>query len=155
CGIAVLLCGTAVLVYARQRSLDDQLRQAIVKDDAPAAGSLVRQGADVNTLVDFHGDFTRGDTALQTAVFRRNAGLVRELLDRGAKVNVECPKGTSPLENAAVTGDVEMMRLLIAGGANINHRDQGGDGSSPLDAAAYYGHAEAVRLLLAHGAVGV
>ena len=55
-----------------------------------------------------------------------------------------------PLNDAAVAGHVEVMRLLLKAGANPNLA--GEDGLGPLHSAAIGGRAEAARVLLDAGA---
>jgi len=47
-------------------------------------------------------------------------------------------------------GNVELVKLLISKGADVNLCDR--DGWSPLSVAAFYGHAEVIKELLAAGA---
>lgn len=56
----------------------------------------------------------------------------------------------TPLHQAARAGDVDMLRLLIEAGADIEARAPGG--ATALHHAAYFGHPEVVRELLACGA---
>ena len=56
----------------------------------------------------------------------------------------------SKLLEAAKNGETELVKLLIAAGADVNQADK--DGETPLHNAAIFGHAECVKLLLAAGA---
>lgn len=58
---------------------------------------------------------------------------------------------TEPLWEAANTGSVENVRLLLDAGARVNAIHDDGTGT-PLMAAAYAGHKDVVRLLLSRGA---
>lgn len=55
-----------------------------------------------------------------------------------------------PLTCASAAGDIELVRVLIRAGANVN---MGPFGNEPLWEACKGGHVEVVRLLLSHGAV--
>ena len=44
----------------------------------------------------------------------------------GAKVNVEAANGRTPLHEASIVGDSEMVELLIHKGADVLSRDNGG-----------------------------
>lgn len=63
------------------------------------------------------------------------------------------PPPTAPadtLHSAAARGDVEVLRRLLALGADVTEADA--DGATPLHAAAFAGHVDAIRLLLDSGA---
>lgn len=55
----------------------------------------------------------------------------------------------APLHDAAENGDIEEIKKLIAGGANI---DEERSGNTPMDIAAYLGHKDIVNLLFDKGA---
>lgn len=57
--------------------------------------------------------------------------------------------GDMPIHVAAIWGDVEMMKTLIAAGAAINAR--GEQDMTPLHYAIEHGHADCARLLIASG----
>ena len=72
------------------------------------------------------------------------------LLEQGEDVDVRSGIDEStPLHVAAHSGHIEIVRLLIAGGADIRARAAGG--TTPMHMAALGGHAEIVELLLSHG----
>lgn len=54
------------------------------------------------------------------------------------------------LHSAAARGDVDVLRRLIAMGADVTEADA--EGTTPLHAAAFAGHVEAIRVLLEAGA---
>lgn len=62
-----------------------------------------------------------------------NVDRVRDLLDRGADVNVRNHKGQTALHCAARAGFVEIVALLLDRGADLNATDD--DGRTPLAAA--------------------
>jgi ankyrin repeat protein len=60
------------------------------------------------------------DTWLRTAVSRRDADSVRQLLQLGAATDVIGSDGYLPIQAAAAEGDVESIRLLAAAGAQLD-----------------------------------
>ena len=67
----------------------------------------------------------------------------------GANINSR-GNGSAPLFIAAGEGRSDVVRYLLAEGADVNAREQLGD--TALTEAAYYGHEALVNELLAHGA---
>ncbi len=76
---------------------------------------------------------------------------VNVLLTCGADANTNSSiYGRTPLHEAAYTGNIEMAKLLIEHGAEINIADK--DGKTPLHEAAGRGKLEVAKLLIEHGA---
>jgi ankyrin repeat protein len=73
---------------------------------------LLDAGVDVNATND------DGVTPLHFAC-DKDPSLVNVLLDRGATVNVENEDGTTPVHDAATSGSVDNVRLLMIAGANM------------------------------------
>lgn len=91
---------------------------------------------------------------LLSAVRAADAKAVKAALDSGADVNTATEYGATPLLFAADRGNVEVVRLLLDRGANVNATDLF-YGSKPMEWAAMNGHTEVVRLFLDGGATGV
>jgi ankyrin repeat protein len=81
-----------------------------------------------------------------------NLEIVKLTLDRGSDIDAVSKNkfSATPLQGAAAMGNLELARLLIARGANVNCR--GEEGVSPLHEAAGSGQIELAKLLLDHGA---
>ncbi len=93
----------------------------------------------------FHGNF------LFYAAFNKHPQMVKYLLQHGADPDGESALcGSSALLVASGQGDVKTMELLVAAGADINHRDC--QGWSALMHACNKGHLSAVEFLLKNGA---
>ncbi len=117
-------------------------------DGADAFFDSIKKGnaADVSRLLDGNPALTRakqsGVSALLMAVYYRQEGVTRILLDRGASPDVF---------EASAVGDVERLRVLLSEDpARAN--EFAPDGFTPLGLASFFGHAAAARLLLASGA---
>ena len=78
-----------------------------------------------------------------------NTAIAKMLIAAGAEVNVAQRHGWTPLHGAAATGDVEVVRLLLARGADPHAKHDGG--ATALDLARENDHSEAAALL--HDAV--
>jgi ankyrin repeat protein len=110
----------------------------------PFALFLLEHGADPNAAAG-------GFTALHAAILRSQVALVKALIEKGADVNSKLVKGTAtryssgdyhlngtfvgatPYWLAAKYGELEIMRILAAHGADTKAESR--DGSSPLMAA--------------------
>ena len=90
------------------------------------------------------------DTALADAAERRDAALVRTLLDAGADVNVAQVDGMTALHWAVYHDDADTARVLVASGAAVGTANR--YGVPPLSVAATNGNADVVTLLLDGGA---
>lgn len=113
----------------------DRLREALeANPDAPSAFS------------------PDGFTALHFAAFFGKAEAARMLLEHGASVDVYTRNAfaNQPLHAAAAGRHLEVSRVLIAGGADVNATQHGG--FTPLHEAAQHGDVEMTELFLSAGA---
>jgi ankyrin repeat protein len=108
---------------------------------------LLDNGADINAIS--KNGFVA--TPLQGSVVMKNSTLGKLLLDRGANVSPRGEGGTSPLQEAAGSGQIEFARLLLERGADANARDDAG--KTPRTIALDYKQPEIANLLREHGAV--
>jgi ankyrin repeat protein len=110
---------------------------------------LIERGADINAIDEL-------GTALHRAASRNRLDMVRFLISKGADVNISdtIVKGSlnsgTPLFDAAEIGSVEIIKELLAHGANADEKTE--DGVTPLMMAVASGNIEAVRTLLDAGA---
>jgi ankyrin repeat protein len=86
--------------------------------------------------------------ALMFAIRARHAGIVRRLIAAGADLKVQDPRGSSGMVDLAImSGDREMVRMLLEAGAALDARDN--TGRTALFVAAQTGDPEMVRMVLA------
>ncbi|XP_027267315.1 cyclin-dependent kinase 4 inhibitor D [Cricetulus griseus] len=85
-----------------------------------------------------------GKTALQVMMFGSPA-VALELLKQGASPNVQDASGTSPVHDAARTGFLDTLKVLVEHGADVNALD--GTGSLPIHLAIKEGHSSVVSFL--------
>ena len=79
-----------------------------------------------------------------------NVSLASSFKDQtGKKTEITVYEGVSPLNNAIVSGDVEMVKKIISYGADVNEKS---NGMSPLMIAARYNKLEIIKILLSNGA---
>jgi ankyrin repeat protein len=127
------------------------LVNAVEKSDRAKVLDLLNQGAPIDKV-------WINDTPLETAIFQQDIPMVTLLLDKGAKINPEDladaahgaqgdrdralsivklliakgadvrSNGADALSAAAVAGNLAVLRLLLAKGANPNGLDHNGEG---------------------------
>nr|XP_056703867.1 cyclin-dependent kinase 4 inhibitor D [Euleptes europaea] len=117
----------------------DRLSGAAARGDLPEVRRLLQ---DELAHPDAHNRF--GKTALQVMMFG-NIFVAQELLKQGANPNVQDASGTAPTHDAARTGFLDTLSVLVEYGADVNIPDA--SGSLPLHVAIREGHADIVRFL--------
>ena len=151
--------GVSALLQARYRWREDLVEILLAGDpelNVFEAAALGRTGR-VAELVEQAPELVDsvapdGFTPLQLASFFGHRETVEQLLEHGADVALPARNDMAvmPLHAAAASNQNEVARLLLANGAPVNARQQGG--YTPLHSAAANGNVELVRLLLEHGA---
>jgi uncharacterized protein len=92
------------------------LLSAVAMGDVEAIRQLVRDGADLNQRMD---RTSHRRTPLHLAVIKKQPHSVATLLELGADPEVEDAGGLTPLDQAALTGEQEMVQELLDRGAGI------------------------------------
>lgn len=104
---------------------------------------LLAEGADVNICDKC------GYTPLHMGA--PHARIVRVLVDAGAEVDARsCDDKRTPLMSALWEGGTDSVTLLLAAGADVHARNDGG--CTPLNFAVLYDHPDVVRTLINAGA---
>jgi outer membrane protein assembly factor BamB len=91
------------------------------------------------------------EEALWEAAGRGDLAAVRKLLDEGTPVDAKTRYGATALSFACDKGQLEVVKLLLARGADPNAKDRF-YGATPLAWAAQHGAVEVARLLVENGA---
>jgi uncharacterized protein len=139
--IVEYLLSKGAAVNARDtESKGTALLNAVTRGHTEIVKALLAAKADVSlrNMFDFN--------AFTTAVAAGNQEIASMLLAAGAKPE-EGSSGLTPLAFAVSSGNVEMMRFLVAHGANVNHSAKG-TGQTALISAILAGQAEAVKTLI-------
>ena len=130
---------------ARAQTLD-ALLQAIQEDRPELVASILVKHPELAKESD-----SRGESPLYRAAYMHRRKEAEQLITSGADVNAVTKRGTPVLDAACSTGaNLELVRLLVNNGANINVSDE--HRRTPLHWAAYHGFADVVVLLLGRGA---
>jgi ankyrin repeat protein len=88
------------------------------------------------------------------AARKGDAAAVKAFLDKGVDVNAKTRYGATALSYSCDKGHVDVAKLLIERGADVNVKDTF-YGEVPLGWALSHGHAQIVKLLLDKGATGI
>jgi ankyrin repeat protein/beta-lactamase regulating signal transducer with metallopeptidase domain len=144
------LIAKGVSVNARTNRGETALFAAATRGYKVVCQLLVANGADVNAKDN------QGRTPLSYAEGRYDCRKVAELLrEHGATEDTpEASRDQKParsLHEAAVSGDIERVKSLLASGADANDK-QDETGRTPLLEAAEQGHRDVAELLIANGA---
>ena len=147
--------GVSVLMLARyrfDREVTDALLAADPELDVFEAAALGYVDRLRERLLDDPGAASAfspdGFTALHFAAFFGKAEAAKVLLEHGASVDVYTrnPFANQPLHAAAAGRHIEVCRVLLAAGADVNATQHGG--FTPLHEAAQHGDAEMTELFL-------
>jgi ankyrin repeat protein len=146
CSAAVrLLVESGAAVDLRNFNQETALMQAAANGNIASVKILLDSGADI------HAKDIDEKTSLAFAVRSGDAGIVKLFLDLGANKDLLIESGSAiNLDIAALNSSVEIMKILLAAGANPNAR--GKYGTTPITAAAQRNNAEVARLLIEAGA---
>ncbi|KAJ6216580.1 hypothetical protein RDWZM_007737 [Blomia tropicalis] len=109
---------------------------------------LLDRGSDINAYIE-----TNRNTALTLACFQGRTEVVGLLLDRNANIEHRAKTGLTPLMEAASGGYVEVGRVLLDKGADVNAPPVPASRDTALTIAADKGHSAFVELLIKRGAM--
>jgi ankyrin repeat protein len=128
----------------KMNNIDQELIDAVVENNLPEIGRLLRAGADVNAIDD--DDY---ETALYKASWNGHVQVVKDLLEHGADMEAEDDCGLTALHRACIPGHLVVVNELLSPkdsngttttilgkrtksrvGANIEAKDT--DGDTPL-----------------------
>jgi ankyrin repeat protein len=155
-----LLLQRGARVKATSKSGFTALLFATIRNDSASVERLIQAGADPNYALP---DKEKTKALVVAGAYKSTRAAIA-LLDGGADPNVADRRGRTPLHLAAEAGSLELVRKLVAKGANLNaktekmpppgdaiYRTPGGE-QTPLLLAAKYNHVDVMRVLIEAGA---
>jgi len=146
-------------VNAKTRFGDTALMFAAAEKHPEVSRLLVELGADVRAQTEVSKKAGRkmaaaaaegGDTPAPLLVNKNQAIAVAQLPKDGDYDPPRAEGGFTPLLHAAVSGDIDSARLLVAAGADVNQA--AGDGATPLIVSIVKHHGDIALFLLEKGA---
>jgi ankyrin repeat protein len=156
-GTAFLLIERGADVRAGDTNGVTPLHVAAAKGMDGVARSLLDKGADPSAKD------ADGLTPLWLAILGRGDGearpaMVRLLLEYGADVNARAAGGATPLHAAMMSGELDIIEVLVEDAADVHARGdvmigmETLEGVTPIGLAAYFGREVGIEILLGGGA---
>lgn len=125
-----------------KKQLQEDLLQAIKKQDLLAVEKYIQTGADVN-------DTTKGYTPLTLALRKSSDEVVQLLLDNNANPDQKTKQGVTPLRMACKDNNTQKVLSLLRANADVNQTSKK---RKPIIQAINEGKQAIVQLLLQHNA---
>lgn len=149
-GIINLLLGHGAEINSRTGSKlgISPLMLASMNGHTAAVKLLLDKGSDINAQIE-----TNKNTALTLACFQGRHEVVNLLVERKANIEHRAKTGLTPLMEAASGGYVEVGRILLDKGADVNAPHVPSSKDTALTIAADKGHYKFCDLLLSRGAM--
>ena len=150
------------LNFRNHRNYNNALTLALSENpNQEVAKLLIQAGADVNAPKVLGAAFVDTPLHIVAAMVEEatmSVNIAKALINAGANLNPQLGRpntfafgvGRTPLHTASSVNHIEMARLLIKHGANVNAKDE--SDNSPLHLAIYEGHGKLAKLLIESGA---
>lgn len=152
-GISILQLAT----YTRNKAAIELIKEKkplLNLFEAAGIGDVGAVTREIETQPDRVNSFSAdGFTPLGLACFFGHYDVAYYLIEQGADVNKASNNSfkVAPIHSACAISDVELTRLLLKNGANVNLTQQAG--ITPLHEAAHNGKTLLAKLLIDHGAI--
>ena len=128
---------------------------AVGTDNKAAVEMLIEAGADLSKLE----SDTTGYTIMHTAAFRcKDMDIINMLIEKKCSLNKLCVNEHPPITYAALTRRVDVIKLLVDAGADMNaclSVEDGGTNTPPLFYVSEIGSLEAVEYMVEKGGADV
>ncbi|WP_260287586.1 ankyrin repeat domain-containing protein [Peribacillus aracenensis] len=122
------------------KGMNEQLIQAVARNETDRIRSLIEQGADLNT------QDSEGRTATMIATYNNDVETAKILIEAGADVNIQDDMKNSPFLYAGAEGYIDILKLAIEAGADPSITNR--YGGTALIPASEHGYIEVIKELL-------
>jgi len=138
----MLLAGVLAMTLPAHADPRIELLEAVRADDGATVAQLLRRGVSPNTR-----EREYGPAPIMAATLHAWSALRALATSPRVELNITNKRNETPLMLAAISGELEIVRLLVEKGAEVNRR-----GWSALHYAATGGHVPVVRYLIERNA---
>jgi ankyrin repeat protein len=131
---------------------DIDITEAIINDDYLAIKQAIKKGLDLEQIIE--NELTENEESLLFFALHHKCSFdtIKLLIESGIDIEKTDTQGVSLLDEAIVTGDLELVRYLVdEKGMDVNQTKRK-SGFTPLMQAASYGYTDIVDFLLEKGA---
>ncbi|MEK3889448.1 ankyrin repeat domain-containing protein [Bacillus sp. FSL K6-3431] len=127
--------------------LDEQLIEAVEREDTDVVSNLIKEGVDINA------QDSKQRTATMIATYNNDVSTAKVLIEAGADVNIQDDMLNNPFLYAGAEGYLEILKLIIQAGADptITNRY----GGTALIPASEHGYIDVVNELLTNTDIDV
>ena len=123
-----------------RKGMNEQLIQAVARNETDRIRRLIEQGADLNT------QDSEGRTATMIATYNNDVETAKILIEAGADVNIQDDMKNSPFLYAGAEGYIDILKLAIEAGADPSITNR--YGGTALIPASEHGYVEVIKELL-------
>jgi len=131
---------------------DIDITEAIIKDDYLAIKQAIKKGLDLEQIVE--NELNENEESLLFFALHHKCSFdtIKFLIDSGADIHKCDPEGVSLLDEAIVSGSLELVKYLVEEKQMDVNQTKRKSGFTPLMQAACYGYTDIVDFLLGKGA---
>lgn len=146
---------------------ENKFKKAMLDTKDGNLKELKKYKDNVNNKIEWYGGkFCPEQSLLSVASQNNHIGIVKYLIDKKAKIEDQDEYGSTPLHYAALKGNLDIVKLLLENGANVNMKASKkfvriygietqkitGTHETPLHNACRLGHLDVVKYLISKGA---
>jgi len=143
------LIASGIDVNVEDETVVSPLMLAIEMQNYDMVDALIKAGADVNNNVPV---LYIAISAIEDDV-ESGKNIIKRLITAHADLNDINIFGETPLSNAIISKNMDIVQILVEAGADIHAEDK--DGDTPLDIANRYGTRSIARYLMSKGAIAL
>ena len=130
---------------AAKKAADEEAARRKAAEEEAARRAAAEKEASTKTQNVGNAEIDAETTPLHFATLKGDMSAVRDLINKGMKVDATNAQGWTPLYTAAWVGNIDLIRFFVKQGADVNVKNQ--EGWTPIFAAVAQGHKNVVEAL--------